>query len=62
MAILGGHSNGGDIAKYFAGLYPKMVRSLVLFDARRAKLRPQLPLSVLMFEADDTTTDIGVIA
>ncbi|PPE03432.1 hypothetical protein [Holospora curviuscula] len=60
--ILSGHSNGGDIAKYFVNQHPELVRSLILFDARRARLRPVSPLSVLMFEADDTTTDAGVIA
>jgi pimeloyl-ACP methyl ester carboxylesterase len=60
--ILSGHSNGGDIAKYFANQHPDLVRSVILFDARRARLRPASPLHVLMFEADDTTTDAGVIA
>ena len=60
--ILSGHSNGGDIAKYFVNQHPELVRSLILFDARRARLRPISPLPVLMFEADDTTTDVGVIA
>lgn len=60
--ILSGHSNGGDIAKYFANQHPDLVRCVILFDARRARLRPVSPLPVLMFEADDTTTDVGVIA
>lgn len=60
--ILSGHSNGGDIAKYFANQHPELVNCVILFDARRARLRPVSPLSVLMFEADDTTTDTGVIA
>ena len=60
--ILSGHSNGGDIAKYFANQHPELVHCVILFDARRARLRPVSPLPVLMFEADDTTTDVGVIA
>jgi len=60
--ILGGHSNGGDITKYFINNNPSVAQKAILFDARRAKLKPQMPLSVLMFEADDTTTDSGVIA
>lgn len=60
--ILSGHSNGGDIAKYFANQHPDLVHCVILFDARRARLRSASPLSVLMFEADDTTTDVGVIA
>lgn len=60
--IIGGHSNGGDIAKYFINNNPYLVNALVLLDARRAFLRPQHPVKVLMFEADDTTTDDEVIA
>jgi dienelactone hydrolase len=60
--ILGGHSNGGDITKYFINNNPSVAPKAILFDARRAKLKPKMPLSVLMFEADDTTTDSGVIA
>ncbi|MBM4211988.1 MAG: alpha/beta hydrolase [Gammaproteobacteria bacterium] len=60
--ILSGHSNGGDIAKYFANQHSDLVHCMILFDARRARLKPISPLSVLMFEADDTTTDAGVIA
>ncbi|SPR05085.1 Uncharacterised protein [Orientia tsutsugamushi str. Gilliam] len=60
--ILSGHSNGGDIAKYFVNQHPDLVHCVILFDARRARLRPISPLPVLMFEADDTTTDVGVIS
>lgn len=60
--ILSGHSNGGDIAKYFTNQHPELVNCVILFDARRARLRSASPLCVLMFEADDTTTDTGVIA
>ena len=60
--ILAGHSNGGDIAKYFVNNNPSLTRALILFDARRARLRPQALLPVLMFEANDTATDTGVIA
>jgi len=45
--ILAGHSNGGDIAKYFTALNPSLVDALILFDARRAKLRPASLLPVL---------------
>lgn len=60
--ILSGHSNGGDIAKYFMNQYPQYSNILILFDARRAILRPQRKVKVLMFEADDTTKDKNVIA
>lgn len=59
--IFAGHSNGGDIAKYFTNQHPEYVKSLILFDSRRAKLVPKNNLKVLMFEADDTMTDEKVI-
>lgn len=59
--IFSGHSNGGDIVKYFANNHPKLTQNLILFDARRAKLKLKTKLHVLMFEADDTTTDLEVI-
>ncbi|NRB10043.1 MAG: alpha/beta hydrolase [Rickettsiaceae bacterium] len=59
--ILGGHSNGGDIAKYYANHYPKTVSNLILLDARRCFIKPKLNLRILMFEAPDSSTDIGVL-
>jgi hypothetical protein len=59
--IIGGHSNGGDIAKYFANLYPDMVSHLIVCDGRRCPISHQANLKILMFEANDTSTDIGVI-
>ena len=59
--IIAGHSNGGDIAKYFANLYHEMVSSVIALDGRRCKVAPSVPMKLLMFEAWDTSTDIGVI-
>ena len=59
--IIGGHSNGGDIAKYFVNEYSDYCNDIILFDARRCFLRPQKPIKLLMFEADDTSTDTKVI-
>jgi pimeloyl-ACP methyl ester carboxylesterase len=59
--ILAGHSNGGDIAKYFANDNGELVSQVIMLDARRCRLEPSTPLKVLMFEADDTTTDQGVL-
>jgi len=56
--IISGHSNGGDIAKFFADNYPEKVSHIIAMDARRCPVRSG---KLLMFEADDTTTDIGVI-
>ena len=59
--ILGGHSNGGDIAKYFANLYPNLISHLIICDGRRCPIEPNADLKILMFEASDTSTDLGVI-
>jgi len=59
--ILGGHSNGGDIAKYFANLYPDLVSHLIICDGRRCPIPTNANLKILMFEANDTSTDFGVI-
>ncbi len=59
--ILGGHSNGGDISKYFANLYADKVSHLIICDGRRCPISPDANLKMLMFEANDTSTDAGVI-
>jgi hypothetical protein len=59
--IIAGHSNGGDIAKYFANNNPKRISVVITLDARRCIIEPQKNLKLLMFEADDTSTDQGVI-
>lgn len=56
--IIGGHSNGGDIAKFFASHHPENVSHIIAMDARRCPIHSG---KLLMFEADDTETDIGVI-
>lgn len=59
--IIAGHSNGGDIAKFFAGNNPKMITNIIVMDARRCPLKPKTNLRILSFEANDTSTDLGVI-
>ncbi|MBU6141026.1 MAG: hypothetical protein KGP29_05700 [Proteobacteria bacterium] len=59
--IIGGHSNGGDIAKYFANHNPHLISHLIICDGRRCPISPCVNLRILMFEANDTSTDIGVI-
>ena len=59
--IIGGHSNGGDIAKYFANHYPELISHVIVCDGRRCPISPDVNLKILMFEANDTSTDIGVI-
>jgi pimeloyl-ACP methyl ester carboxylesterase len=59
--VIAGHSNGGDIAKYFSRNYAERISHMILFDARRCLLEPNHPLKVLMFEANDTVTDKDVL-
>ncbi len=59
--IISGHSNGGDIAKYFANNHPELVSNIIVFDARRCKLDTTSQVRLLMFEADDTETDLEVL-
>jgi predicted esterase len=59
--IMTGHSNGGDIAKYFSNNLTDLVSHLIILDGRRCPLKANLPIKTLMFEADDTIPDQGVI-
>lgn len=59
--IIAGHSNGGDIAKFFANNFPEKISHVIALDARRCPIEPCKNLKLLMFEADDTSTDLGVI-
>lgn len=59
--IISGHSNGGDIAKFFANNHEELTPHVICFDARRCPISPYKTLKLLMFEANDTSTDIGVI-
>ncbi|MCH9754047.1 MAG: hypothetical protein K0T99_04020 [Alphaproteobacteria bacterium] len=59
--IISGHSNGGDISKYFANNNTEMVTHVISFDGRRCPLGENKNLKLLMFEAIDTSTDVGVI-
>lgn len=59
--IIAGHSNGADMAKYFANIYPVKIISVISLDGRRCRITPGIQVKLLMFEACDTSTDIGVI-
>lgn len=59
--IIGGHSNGGDVAKYFTNHYPERVTHAIILDGRRCPIADNLKAKFLMFEAEDTSTDIGVL-
>ncbi len=59
--IIVGHSNGGDISKFFANNNQQMIERVISLDGRRCPIKPNADLKVLMFEANDTTTDDGVI-
>ena len=57
--IICGHSNGGDISKYFAKFYPEMISDVIVLDGRRYRI--EAPMKILMFEANDTVTEAGVV-
>jgi hypothetical protein len=59
--IIGGHSNGGDIAKFFANNHEEMIDLVISLDGRRCPIKPGAKLKILMFEATNTSTDDGVI-
>ena len=56
-----GHSTGGDAIMYFAEKYPDMVADLISLDGRRCPFPRNVESRVLLFLANDTTTDDGVI-
>ena len=59
--IIGGHSNGGDIAKFYANNHVESISHIIVMDGRRCPIEPGKDLKLLIFEATDTSTDIGVI-
>jgi hypothetical protein len=59
--IIAGHSNGADLAKFYANNHEENISSIISFDGRRCPIAPFAKQKLLMFEAWDTSTDIGVI-
>lgn len=59
--IIAGHSNGADMAKFFSNKYENNISHVISFDGRRCPIAPFTKQKILMFEALDTSTDIGVI-
>ncbi len=59
--IISGHSNGGDIAKFFYNNHEEMIQNAIIFDGRRCPIKPGAKQRLLIFEATDTSTDISVI-
>ncbi len=59
--IIAGHSNGGDIAKFFANSHEDMVSSNIIFDGRRCPIKPGSKQRLLIFEATDTSSEFGVL-
>lgn len=59
--IICGHSNGGDIAKFFTNHHPEKISHVISLDGRRCPLNPEVNIKLLSFEANDTSTDSGVI-
>lgn len=59
--IISGHSNGGDMAKFFSNNFEDRISCLIVFDGRRCPIKPGGKQRLLMFEANDTSTEIGVM-
>lgn len=59
--IISGHSNGGDMAKFFTNNYEDRISCVIIFDGRRCPINPGSKQRLLMFEATDTSTEIGVL-
>ncbi len=58
-----GHSNGGDIAMYFAKQYPEMTKKVVTLDNLRVPIITKGKFKILSFRSNDPQfkTDPGVI-
>ncbi len=58
-----GHSNGGDIAMYFAKQYPEMTKKVVTLDNLRVPIVTKGQFKILSFRSNDPQfkTDAGVI-
>ena len=59
--MMTGHSNGGDIAKFFTNKHQDKILKLITFDSRRCPIEITIDMKILLFEANDTTMDQGVI-
>ena len=59
--IIAGHSNGGDIAKFFSNNHEEAISSVIVFDGRRCPIRAGSKQKLLIFEATDTSSDIGIL-
>lgn len=58
--IIAGHSNGGDIAKFFYNNHEEIISQAIIFDGRRCPIKSGAKQKLLIFEATDTSADIGV--
>ena len=58
-----GHSNGGDIAMYFAKLHPEMVKKVVTLDNLRVPFLTDGKIKILSFRSKDPVfkADPGVV-
>jgi pimeloyl-ACP methyl ester carboxylesterase len=56
-----GHSNGGDIAMYFAKQNPEMVKKVVTLDNLRVPFLTDGKIKILSFRSKDKKADPGVI-
>ena len=58
--IIGGHSNGADVAKFFTNRHSEMINFVFSLDGRRCPISNSVNINLLSFEANDTTTDENV--
>ena len=61
MFTLVGHSNGGDIATYFASEHPQLVERLITMDNLRVPLTLVRNIPVLSIRSNDWKPDDGVV-
>lgn len=59
--IIGGHSNGADVAKFFTNRHSEIIDFVFSLDGRRCPISSFVNVNLLSFEANDTTTDENVI-
>lgn len=59
--IIAGHSNGADVAKFFANRHSSMISHVISMDGRRCPISPFVELKLLSLEANDTCSDEDII-
>ena len=58
---IAGHSTGGDLAMFFTTKHPHLISNIISLDGRRCPFPRNAKARLLLIQANDTTTDKGVI-